>query len=194
MVRPLFLQPPYIYVLFATAAVLSLREGVARRIWRAEEDTPLDRGSFRVLWAATAVGTAMAITVPLTSVGSLATPVLAFWTGIALMLLGLFVRLYAMFVLGDLFSHRVAVKDDHEVVDVGPYRWVRHPSYTGALITYLGIGVVTGNWVSVVAAVGGAVVGYSHRVRVEERALSEALEGYEEYAERTPYRLVPSVW
>lgn len=194
MARPLFLQSPYLYVLYGTAAVLAVREVVARRIWRADEDTPLDTGSFRVLWTATAAGTVVAIAVPFTGLGSVGAPVVAFWLGIGLMVLGFLVRLYAMLVLGDLFSHRVAIKDGHEVVDAGPYRWVRHPAYTGAVVTYLGIGVVTGNWVSIVAALGGALLGYGHRIRVEERALADTLDGYDKYAERTPYRLVPPIW
>jgi protein-S-isoprenylcysteine O-methyltransferase Ste14 len=99
-----------------------------------------------------------------------------------------------MLALGVQFSHRVAVMDDHAVVEWGPYGWVRHPAYTGAVVTYLGIGLVTGNAVSVLAALGGALVGFGHRIAVEERALQKQLDEYEHYVERTPYRLVPGVW
>ena len=194
MTRPLFVQSPYLFVLFGTACLLALREAVARWLWDADTDIPVERGSFGVLWTATSAGTVLAVGVPFTGVDSLGTPALAFWLGIATMLAGFCLRLVAMLALGEQFSHRVAVKDDHTVVEWGPYGWVRHPSYTGAVVTYLGIGLVTGNAVSVLAALGGALVGFGHRIVVEERALRERLDGYETYVEQTPYRLVPGVW
>jgi len=110
------------------------------------------------------------------------------------MFAGFLVRLAAMLALGEQFSHEIAIKDEHAIIETGPYRWVRHPSYTGAVLTYLGIGIVTGNWLSVVTALGGALLGFGHRVIVEERALRETLDEYERYVERTPYRLVPGIW
>ncbi len=194
MTEPLFLRPPHLRVFLGTALVLALREPIARRLWRPGSDRPVDRGSFRLLWAATGLGVAVAMGAALAGVGRIGAPAPAFWLGIATMLAGFSVRLSAMLALGRLFSHRVAVKDDHEVVDRGPYRVVRHPAYTGATLTYLGIGLATGTWVGVVATTAGALVGFGHRVRIEERALRETLAGYEAYVERTPYRLVPGIW
>lgn len=194
MTDPLYLQSPYVWVLYATAGLIALREVIARRLWRADTDHRIDRGSFGVLWASTAVGLVVALFVPFAGVGSVGAPVTAFWAGIALMLAGFAFRLWAMLSLGRLFTHRVALKDDHEVIESGPYRLVRHPAYTGATVTYLGIGVVTGNGIGALAALGGALVGYGYRIRIEERALRERLAGYEQYVERTPYRLIPGVW
>ena len=194
MADPLYLQSPYVWVLFATAGVLAGREVIARWLWRAETDTRIDRSSFGVLWASTVVGVAVALFVPFTGVGAVGAARLAFWIGIALMLAGFAFRLWAMLTLGRLFTHRVAVKADHEVIESGPYRLVRHPAYAGATVTYLGIGVVSGNWIGILAALAGPLVGYGYRIRVEERALRERLPEYEAYAERTPYRLIPGVW
>jgi len=194
MTRPLFVQSPYLFVLLGTACLLALREAVARWLWDTDSDIPVERGSFGVLWTATTVGTVVAFAVPFLGVGAVGTPRLAFWLGIATMLAGFCLRLVAMLALGEQFSHRVAVKDDHTVVEWGPYGWVRHPSYTGAVVTYLGIGVVTANWLSVLAALVGALVGFGHRITVEERALRKQLDDYEHYVERTPYRLLPGVW
>jgi len=194
MPEPLYLQQPYLSVFFAVACLLALREVVARRLWRPDTDTPIERGSFGVLWASTTVGTVLAFGLSFTGVGTLGAPVLAFWLGIAVMLSGFAIRLASMLALGEQFSHEVAIKSDHTVVEWGPYRYVRHPSYTGAVVTYLGIGVVTGNALSVVAALGGALAGFGYRITVEERALRDELADYEAYVERTPYRLVPGVW
>jgi protein-S-isoprenylcysteine O-methyltransferase Ste14 len=86
------------------------------------------------------------------------------------------------------------VVDEQTVVDRGPYRWVRHPSYTGLLLTLVGLGLALGNWLSVLTLVVLPVAGLVVRIRVEERALLGALgEPYREYAGRHR-RLVPGIW
>lgn len=194
MPEPFYLQQPYLAVFFAVACLLALREAVARRLWRPDTDTPVERGSFGVLWGATTVGTVCAFGFSFVGVATLGAPALAFWSGVAVMLVGFAIRLTSMLALGEQFSHEVAIKDDHTVVEWGPYRYVRHPSYTGAVVTYLGIGIVLGNALSVVAALSGALVGFGYRITVEERALRENLADYEAYVERTPYRLLPGLW
>lgn len=82
---------------------------------------------------------------------------------------------------------------DHRVVSTGPYRWVRHPGYVGAMLTYLATPVFLDSaWAFVpVAVLGVALV---VRTRLEDRTLQEQLPGYREYAGRVRYRLVPGVW
>jgi protein-S-isoprenylcysteine O-methyltransferase Ste14 len=78
------------------------------------------------------------------------------------------------------------------VVTSGPYRWIRHPSYTGALLTLLGILVCCLNWLSFFALLL-AIAGYAYRIRVEEAALAEGLgDAYRDYMRRTR-RLIPFI-
>jgi protein-S-isoprenylcysteine O-methyltransferase Ste14 len=82
-----------------------------------------------------------------------------------------------------------------QVVDSGPYRLVRHPSYTGGLLEYTGIGLVLGNWISLGTVAAGTIAGYVYRIRIEERTLTEELgEPYQRFLDRTPYRLILYVW
>jgi protein-S-isoprenylcysteine O-methyltransferase Ste14 len=93
-------------------------------------------------------------------------------------------------VLGRYFTTSVAVRPRQRVVNSGPYRWVRHPSYSGSLLTLVGLCVTFTNWLSFVALIP-ALVGFSYRILVEERALIEALGlQYREYMTQTK-RLVP---
>jgi protein-S-isoprenylcysteine O-methyltransferase Ste14 len=79
------------------------------------------------------------------------------------------------------------------VIEAGPYRYIRHPSYTGALITVIGLGLALGNWASIVAMLACISAGYAYRIHVEEAALVSALgQPYREYMSRTA-RLVPFV-
>jgi protein-S-isoprenylcysteine O-methyltransferase Ste14 len=117
---------------------------------------------------------------------------LAFGIGIALALIGIAVRWSAVLSLGRFFTTRVTTRADQTVVEKGPYRFVRHPSYTGALITVLGVLLSQANWISLACFVL-ALPGFAYRIRVEEGALLGALgESYREYMRRTK-RLVPFV-
>ena len=77
------------------------------------------------------------------------------------------------------------------MVEAGPYRYIRHPSYTGAIITLVGFGLTLGNWAGLFALIACGAIGYAYRIRVEETALVGALgEPYRQYMARTR-RLVP---
>ena len=114
--------------------------------------------------------------------------------GLALIWAGLALRLWAFHTLGQLFKVRIEIQPGHRVVQDGPYRFLRHPSYTGSLVSLLGLGVALGSLLSVAAAVLIPAVGLVVRIEHEERQLREALGGeYERYAERTR-RLIPGIW
>jgi len=114
-----------------------------------------------------------------------------FFAGILLMWAGLGFRYYAMRVLGRYFTFDVAVHSGQTVIEVGPYRYIRHPSYAGAVITVLGFGLALGNWAGLLALLACVGLGYTYRIHVEESALVAALgEPYREYMGRTR-RLVP---
>jgi len=194
MARPLFVTAPYVYVLIGAGLVLATREILVRRYLGAGGAVRSETDSIRVLWLATVPFTGVAVVVPFTGVANAATPAAWFWGGVATMLVGYVVRLAALLTLGETFTQHVALQADHEVIDSGPYRWVRHPAYTGAVVSYVGIGLALGNWLSLLVTTGSALVGYGYRVVVEERFLRTELEGYEAYLEATPDRLIPFVW
>ncbi len=114
-----------------------------------------------------------------------------FFAGICLMLLGIAVRWYSASVLGKYFTFDVAIESGQPLIEVGPYRYVRHPSYTGALLTLLGFGLALGNWAGLAAGLLSLGSAYAYRIPVEEAALASALgDVYEQYRKRTR-RLVP---
>ncbi len=119
-------------------------------------------------------------------------PVL-FAAGIILMLVGIAFRWYAIRVLGRYFTVVVAVQQGHTIVESGPYRLIRHPSYSGALLTIFGYGLVFTNWLSLVLALLFPLVAYWYRMSVEEQALLNALGlDYRAYMKRTK-RIIPFV-
>jgi protein-S-isoprenylcysteine O-methyltransferase Ste14 len=121
-------------------------------------------------------------------------PMVAKGVGVALIGLGIALRQWAVWTLGRYFTVVIRVTADQSVIEKGPYRWVRHPSYTGLLLTLLGLGAALSNWFSVLALVILPVFGIVYRIRVEERELLRRLgESYRRYAARRK-RLVPGIW
>ena len=117
----------------------------------------------------------------------------AFYLGIGLMIAGILLRQWSIAVLGRYFSRTVGVQEGQAVVDRGPYRLVRHPAYTGSLLTMVGLGFVlqSGGAVLVLIAFFGAAFGY--RIHVEEAVLTSKLgDEYVAYAKKTK-RLIPYV-
>ena len=138
------------------------------------------------------LGILLALKVPATAITN--APDIFFWLGIVLMDVGIALRLYAINVLGRFFTTSVAVAPEQTVIASGPYRLIRHPSYTGILITLLGLGLsLTNNWLSLLVIIGCALLGFGYRIRVEEDVLQEHLgQRYQDYMRRTK-RLIPFV-
>lgn len=121
-------------------------------------------------------------------------PVVWFALGLALMLAGAGIRQIAVTTLGRHFTGRVMIQPDHELVQHGLYRYVRHPSYTGAFLIWLGLGLALTNIVSFALIFGMAILAYGVRVHVEEKALKATLGGaYEAYCSRTK-RFIPGLF
>ena len=111
--------------------------------------------------------------------------------GLVLVLLGGGLRWWAILSLGRYFTFDVAVRSEQQVVQSGPYRFVRHPAYSGTLLSLFGIGLALANWASIVAIVAAALLGLLYRVRVEEQALIDALgQPYVDYMRHTT-RFIP---
>ena len=110
------------------------------------------------------------------------------------MVLGIVIRQWAIAVLGRFFSRTVAVQEKQTVVEAGPYRYVRRPSYTGALVFFVGFGLALQSWGAVLALVPIFAVVYGYRMYIEEKLLiAELGEAYISYSHRTK-RLIPYVF
>jgi protein-S-isoprenylcysteine O-methyltransferase Ste14 len=180
-------------VLFAELAASWLGGGLRRRRTGA---ISYDRGTRWIIEVAARVGIVgalvLALFVPAVRAGAN-----TWWTfglGIASVCTGVALRAWAIVTLGPHFRRRVTIEPGQTLVRRGPYRVLRHPSYTGLLLVFAGFGLAFGSWLSAAVAALGMLAGLLPRIRVEERALAETFGAeYERYAASTS-RLVPSLW
>lgn len=116
------------------------------------------------------------------------------WLGLLVMALGLLLRYGSIHWLGPMFTRFVQVLPDHKLVTNGPYSLVRHPSYTGLLVFFTGMGIALGDWLSLLFLTLIPPIGVIYRIKVEERALLKAFgQEYRAYMHRVK-GLVPFVF
>jgi len=190
---PAFLQhlPAYLGGIFGLSELALL---IARRSGGSARSD--DRGSLLLLWVVIIASQSVAITISRMNVGAPDLSVLQHLVplGCAIYVAGLVWRWYSILYLGKLFTVNVAIAADHYVVDTGPYRFIRHPSYTGALLALLGLGICYGNWSALLVLMIPITLAFLQRIRVEEAALRGALgDAYAQYSAHTK-RLIPFIY
>jgi protein-S-isoprenylcysteine O-methyltransferase Ste14 len=180
-----------VLVTIAVWVVLELRQSGNAR----PEARRVDRASKVVLFAMVTVGFAVAANAPgSVPAAAIARPAVAAWIGLVLMWCGIALRFWSFHTLGRYFTFSVETSVDQPVITAGPYRVIRHPSYAGLLIAFIGAGLQYRNWVSLLVLLVASVGGLVYRIGVEERALTRALgDRYRAYA-ATHKRLIPFIW
>jgi protein-S-isoprenylcysteine O-methyltransferase Ste14 len=197
VVRPLFFTDRTAAVLFGGLYTVWIAGELAilvRSLFRRGAHIR-DRGSLVVVFGSIlvgfAVGTALASSVPSAAVRT--DRVASFYAALLVMAIGIALRFYAVVALGRFFTPVVMIGSDQHVVDTGPYRWIRHPSYTGILLTIAGVLAASTN-LAALAGILPVLAGLLYRIHIEEQALSEELgEPYRSYMRRTK-RLLPFLY
>jgi protein-S-isoprenylcysteine O-methyltransferase len=177
-------------VYFASEVLLT----ITRRS-RSRTGTKQDRSTLRVLWIVIMISIGAGVFVAQNwRAGALPYGRALEVAGVVLFVTGLIFRWWAIITLGRFFTVDVVIEKDHELVDRGPFRWVRHPSYTGVLLAFVGFALTLRNWGAILVVLVPIFIAFLRRMRVEESALTEALgDRYGDYIRRTK-RLVPGVY
>ena len=184
-------------IFFASEVLLTLT-----RRSRSKTGTKQDRSTLGMIWVVIALSIAAGIfvassaflwTAGLWMFELPAGPAVAV-AAVVLFATGLLLRWWAIVTLGRFFTVDVTIEKDHELVERGPFRWVRHPSYTGVLLAFVGWAVTLWNWVAMAVVLVPIFVAFVRRMNVEEEALQRALgDRYAAYMRRTK-RLIPGVY
>lgn len=116
------------------------------------------------------------------------------WIGLFVILFGLIIRWTSILTLRKYFTVNVVIQSGHRIIKKGIYRFVRHPSYTGAIISFYGLGLAFCNWISIIVLVVPITTALLKRIQLEEQALLSAFgEEYINYRKET-WALFPMVY
>ena len=158
-------------------------------------DKRLDKSSFRIIWIAIAISVSAGVYIGYHRFGrfsedSLLFPVL----GIIFMLCGVTLRWTAILTLRRQFTVNVAIGPGHRLVQEGVYHYLRHPSYAGSLLSFLGLGLIFANYASIVTIFVPICSALLYRIKVEEKVLTDNFGNeYLDYCASTK-RLIPCVY
>lgn len=117
-----------------------------------------------------------------------------FASGIFFISAGILLRYLSVRKLGKFFRSKIVIQDSHTLITTGPYKYLRNPSYTAVLVTFIGFGIGIGNWLSLISLFIFGLISFIRRISFENLALSKKFgHKYEEYQKKT-WSLIPFIW
>jgi protein-S-isoprenylcysteine O-methyltransferase Ste14 len=158
-------------------------------------DKSKDKSSLAYLWITISISITAGVVVASKGIGFILMIFPATtYAGLSFVVLGLILRWVAILTLRRYFTVNVAIRKDHIIVDKGLYGILRHPAYSGSLLSFLGLAIYFANWLVFVIIFLPILCAFLHRIRIEEEVLLKQFgKKYISYSERTK-RLVPFVW
>ncbi len=184
----------YLLILLFVAIEGRLRQDdKARSLERSEAD----RGSTTAVGAAFGMdilAILLALVFNYFQIGRLAEGTVIGWIGVVVMLIGIMLRVWSAQVLGRFYTRTLLTTADQQLVEQGPYRWIRHPGYLGSLLLWIGAGLATGNWIAAVAITLITCAAYRYRIQTEEVMLRSSFgQSYADYTRHT-WKLIPFLY
>jgi Putative protein-S-isoprenylcysteine methyltransferase len=121
-------------------------------------------------------------------------PEIMFWIGCAVIIVGIILRLYSVLTLGKSFTISVQVDLKQKIIQTGPYRYIRHPAYSGSILSLIGIALALRSIIGTIVTITIIAVIYGYRIRIEEKILENNFKTqYKEYKKNTK-RIIPFIW
>jgi protein-S-isoprenylcysteine O-methyltransferase Ste14 len=154
-----------------------------------------DETSIRIFHLVTYLSIIIGVIVGIIGIGhiNLWYPYLSY-LGIAFIIAGFVFRQMAIKTLEQYFSVNLRIVQGHEIIKTGMYGYIRHPSYTGTLISFLGLGLGLASWLSIVVVFVPILIVHLHRMNIEEKMLVAHFgNDYIEYMSKTK-RLIPKIY
>jgi protein-S-isoprenylcysteine O-methyltransferase Ste14 len=184
-------------IIMITVSVLWIgSEIILARTKRSQStDMRFDKSSLHVLWVTISIAVNFGILLSFQHIGYFGNGSRIFpIAGLILIVCGLLVRWLAIFSLKHQFTVDVSITKDHRILRKGVYRFVRHPAYAGSLLSFLGLGLFFGNYLSILMIFVPICSAFLYRIHIEEKALIRAFgDEYLNYR-RSTKRLIPGIF
>jgi protein-S-isoprenylcysteine O-methyltransferase Ste14 len=153
-----------------------------------------DKGSIWILTISISIGYWLSFIIAATKIGRIYHWNTFFVIGSILALTGFLIRVTSILQLKQQFTYTVTKIENHELIETGLYKIIRHPGYLGQLIIFLGISTCLSNWLSILLMIIPVLSGYLNRIYIEEKFMVEQMgQKYLDYQKRTK-RLIPKIY
>ena len=173
-----------------------LSEILLNRLVRSKnpDSKEVDKNSLNLIWIAIVIS----MTLGILSVNYWSAPIMpagiALYLGSGFIIAGMIIRFTAVWSLGKFFTVNLGIQDNHRLVRTGLYKYIRHPSYSGSLLSFAGFCLSLNNWLSLLIIMIPVIATFINRINIEEKLLfGQFGSEYEEYRRKTK-RLVPLIY
>jgi len=153
--------------------VLILTEILLNRILRSKvtDKQNADKNSITLIWVTIIVAVSVAVYISKNTSLPIYLNESFQYIGVVIIFIGILVRLFAVFTLGQFFTVDVTIRQDHKLKKDGFYKYLRHPSYFASLISFIGMGWTFNNWLSLLLIIFAILIVFINRIKIEEKVL-----------------------
>lgn len=190
------MKSDYMYFFWGIWALWLLSEVALNRFMHSKsgDKKNQDKGSLWMIWIMIAISITLAIFLTKFENYRIYHSSAISFIGLGVIITGMLFRFIAVFSLGKFFTVDVTIRKDHKLKDDGLYGIIRHPSYTGSLLSFIGFGISLNNWLSLAVVTIILFFSFVRRISVEERALTKEFgDEYIQYIKRTK-KLIPFIY
>jgi protein-S-isoprenylcysteine O-methyltransferase Ste14 len=153
-----------------------------------------DKSSLTIMWVTICISIYLGVIMMRFTHFAISRSYLIAYLGLILIISGIAIRIAAIRTLGSFFTVNLAIHNDHQLITNGLYKSIRHPSYTGSLLSFIGLGVTFNNWLSLAVIVIPIIVSFIYRINVEEQLMLKQFGSeYIAYKKNTK-RLIPLIY
>ncbi len=171
-----------------------LRIGKEAKSWKPGQH---DKGSQKVLEIGFAIVLLIFVIAPVLNyfhIGRLDPEWLIGGIGIIVMITGIWIRYWSAKTLGEYYTRTLLIKERHLIIDLGPYRFIRHPGYLGIIIAFIGAALGMNNEFAIVIIPIILIIMYGYRIKTEENMMKRTFgQAYTEYMKRSR-RIIPFIF
>jgi len=153
-----------------------------------------DKNSLNFMWITIGVSVSLGVVSMIFAPLPVSKSPLFAYLGLILILSGIVIRFFAIRTLAHFFTVNLAIHHDHQLIIKGLYKFIRHPSYAGSLLSFVGLGFSFNNWLSLIVIVLPILISFIYRINVEEKLLEKQFgPAYIQY-KTSSKRLVPRIY
>jgi protein-S-isoprenylcysteine O-methyltransferase Ste14 len=153
-----------------------------------------DKGSLGIIWIIITVAISSGVLLADHTPFPISHRILIPYLGLSFVVIGMILRFVAIRALGKMFTVDVTIVKNHEIKKDGIYKTIRHPSYSGSLVSFIGFGLSLNNWLSLITVTVLVTIALMYRIRVEEKMLAKQFGNEYLLYQKTTWCLFPWIY